>query len=243
MTICKETTFKELKKMVGSTADVKKLPSAKKLRSSKAEIVFDGDVTGAHFTIYRNGLYIYSRDGHATVYAVDRCTEIPFETEIDSDYDKALVTAGCTGKVKLDKNGRKYLLVSVPESEFQDGPWNMPLDTIGSIRLDHNQESREENHCEIHLDNNGDDWEEKTFVRNFADVMEEEEEEKELLERMDKAVETLTACQKKAVNLRYIKDMKQKDVAEKMGCSQPMAYKHINAALKNLRKKMGYKNN
>lgn len=64
MTIGKETTFKELKKIVGSTTGMKKLPTAKALRESKEEIVFDGDVADAHFTIYRNGLFIYSRDGH-----------------------------------------------------------------------------------------------------------------------------------------------------------------------------------
>ena len=42
MTICKETTFKELKKLVGSTKELTKLPTAKKLRNSDAEIVFKG---------------------------------------------------------------------------------------------------------------------------------------------------------------------------------------------------------
>lgn len=47
MTIGKETTFKELKKIVGSTKGMKKLPTAKALRESKEEIVFDGDCYAA----------------------------------------------------------------------------------------------------------------------------------------------------------------------------------------------------
>ena len=78
MTINNKTTFKELKKLVGSTKELAKLPTAKELRNSDEEIVFDGDVAGAHFIIYKNGLFIYSRSGHATVYAVDRCTEIEY---------------------------------------------------------------------------------------------------------------------------------------------------------------------
>ena len=42
MTINNKTTFKELKKLVGST---------KELRSSNEEIVFEGDFAGAHFII------------------------------------------------------------------------------------------------------------------------------------------------------------------------------------------------
>ena len=56
MTICKETTFKELKKLVGSTKGLAKLPTAKELRNSDEEIVFDGDVAGAHFIIYKLSL-------------------------------------------------------------------------------------------------------------------------------------------------------------------------------------------
>lgn len=78
MTINNKTTFKELKKLVGSTKELAKLPTAKELRNSNEEIVFDGDVAGAHFIIYKSGLFIYSRSGHATVYAVDRCTEIEY---------------------------------------------------------------------------------------------------------------------------------------------------------------------
>ena len=67
MTINNKTTFKELKKLVGSTKELAKLPTAKELRNSNEEIVFDGDVAGAHFIIYKSGLFIYSRSGHATV--------------------------------------------------------------------------------------------------------------------------------------------------------------------------------
>ena len=48
MTINNKTTFKELKKLVGSTKGLAKLPTAKELRNSNEEIVFDGDVAGAH---------------------------------------------------------------------------------------------------------------------------------------------------------------------------------------------------
>lgn len=94
MTINNKTTFKELKKLVGSTKELAKLPTAKELRNSNEEIVFDGDVAGAHFIIYKSGLFIYSRSGHATVYAVDRCTEIEYPC-VYADEGGLNVTAGC----------------------------------------------------------------------------------------------------------------------------------------------------
>ena len=42
MTINNKTTFKELKKLVGSTKELAKLPTAKELRNSDEEIVFAG---------------------------------------------------------------------------------------------------------------------------------------------------------------------------------------------------------
>ena len=72
MTINSKTTYKELKALVGNTKKLVNLPTAKVLRESKEEIVFNGDAAGAHFTIYQNGLFIYSRGGHATVYASAR---------------------------------------------------------------------------------------------------------------------------------------------------------------------------
>lgn len=64
MTINNKTTFKELKKLVGSTKELAKLPTAKELRNSNEEIVFDGDVAGAHFIIYTDQRKSISRMMH-----------------------------------------------------------------------------------------------------------------------------------------------------------------------------------
>ena len=242
MTIGKETTFKELKKIVGSTKGMKKLPTEKALRESKEEIVFDGDVADAHFTIYRNGLFIYSRDGHGTVYAVDRCTEIEYPCTYDEEFG-ANATAGRTHRFSTDRQGRRCLIICVPEQEYMDKPWTMPLDVIGSHRLDHNQESREESHCDFSLDNDGGDWEQNACAPDFVDELEEKDEESELLKMLAEAQEGLTDCQKKAIQLRFFtktgENMTQSEMAGQMGCSQPMARNHLEAALKKIRKNMG----
>ena len=118
MTICKETTFKELKKLVGSTKELTKLPTAKKLRNSDAEIVFKGDVAGAHFIIYKNGLFIYSRGEHATVYAVDRCSEIEYSC-VYTDEGGLNVTVGCNHMVKIDRDGPvSYTHLTLPTNSL-----------------------------------------------------------------------------------------------------------------------------
>lgn len=240
MTICKETTFKELKKLVGSTKELTKLPTAKELRGSDEEIVFEGDVAGAHFIIYKNGLFIYSRNGHATVYAVDRCTEIEFPC-VYADEGGLNVTAGCKHRVTTDREGRKHFIIIVPETEYMNGPWSMPLDVIGTHRLDHNMDSREENRSKFSLNNDGTDWENKAVTRDFTEVQEEEEREEELRRKLAEAKKKLTDKQKEVIQYAFYEnpDQTQAEMAKKMSCSQPMVHKHLDAALRNLRKGMG----
>lgn len=240
MTICKETTFKELKKLVGSTKELAKLPTAKELRSSDEKIVFEGDVAGAHFIIYKNGLFIYSRNGHATVYAVDRCTEIEYPC-VYADEGGLNVTAGCEHRVKTDRNNQKHLIMIVPETEYMNGPWAMPLDVIGTHRLDHNMDSREQSHSDFSLSNDGTDWENQTVTRDFTDVQEEVEREEELCRKLAEAKKKLTDKQKEVIQHAFYEDpdQTQAEMARKMNCSQPMVHKHLDAALRNLRKEMG----
>lgn len=240
MTINNKTTFMELKKLVGSTKELAKLPTAKELHSSDEEIVFEGDVAGAHFIIYKNGLFIYSRNGHATVYAVDRCTEIEYPC-VYADEGGLNVTAGCEHRVKTDRNNQKHLIMIVPETEYMNGPWAMPLDVIGTHRLDHNMDSREENRSKFSLNNDGTDWENKAITRNFTEVQEEEEREAELCRKLAEAKKKLTDKQKEVIQHAFYEDpdQTQAEMARKMNCSQPMVHKHLDAALRNLRKEMG----
>lgn len=240
MTIGKETTFKELKRIVGNTVEIKKLPTAKALRESKEEIVFDGDVADAHFTIYRNGLFIYSRDGHGTVYAVDRCSQIEYPC-VYADEGGVNVTAGCKHRVKTDRAGQKYLVIIVPETEYMDSPWVMPLDVVGSHRLDHNMDSREQSYSAFRLNNDGKDWEKRTAIPDFTDVQEAEEQEEELRRKLTEAKKRLTDKQRKVIQHAFYEapNQTQAEMAKKMNCSQPMVHKHLEAALRNLRKDMG----
>lgn len=79
---------------------------------------------------------------HATVYAVDRCTEIEYPC-VYADEGGLNVTAGCKHRVKTDRDGQKHLIMIVPETKYMNGPWAMPLDVVGTHRLDYNSDSRE----------------------------------------------------------------------------------------------------
>ena len=239
MTICRETTYKELKKLVGSTKELTKFPTAKKLRNSDAEIVFKGDVAGAHFIIYKNGLFIYSRGEHSTVYAVDRCSEIEYSC-VYTDEGGLNVTAGCNHRVKIGRAGQKHLIMIVPEAEYMNHSWVMPLDVVGTQRLDHNMDSREESHSEFSLDNDGTDWENKAVTPDFTDVQEAEERKEELHRKLAEAKKQLTAKQKEVIQHAFYEDpdQTQEAIAKKMNCSQPMVHKHLEAALGKLRRNM-----
>ena len=198
MTINSKTSYKELKALVGNTKKLDKFPTEKALRESEEEIVFDGDAAGAHFTIYQNGLFIYSRGRHATVYAVDRCGEIEYPC-VYADEGGVNVTAGCKHRVKTGRDGQKHLIMIVPETEYMDGSWVMPLDVVGSHRLDHNADSREESHSDFSLNNDGADWESKAITPDFTDVQEAEEQEEELRRKLEEAKKKLADKQREVI--------------------------------------------
>lgn len=55
----------------------------------------------------------------------------------------------------------------VPETEYMNGPWAMPLDVVGTHRLDYNSDSREQSHSDFSLSNDGTDWKNKA-PRSFC---------------------------------------------------------------------------
>lgn len=129
----------------------------------------------------------------------------------------------------------------VPETEYMDGSWVMPLDVVGSHRLDHNADSREESHSDFSLNNDGADWESKAITPDFTDVQEAEEQEEELRRKLEEAKKKLADKQREVIQHAFYEDpnQTQAEMAKKMNCSQPMVHKHLDAALKNLRKNMG----
>ena len=201
-----KTSFKQLKNAVGSTAG-KKIPSAKSLRESEAEIVFTfehGDVT---INVFSNGFFIYECFGKETVSAVDRCKKIIYEYQ--------------DGEIR-----------KIDESEFRDGPCLIPLLMSGDERVAHNLDSYEWYWHEFSLNNDGTDWNEAAIVQGPEDAMLEGEDNAEALALLD----GLTVKQRQIINMFYVENMTQEEIALITKTSQQAVSRILGRAEKRLRK-------
>lgn len=72
-------------------------------------------------------------------------------------------------------------------------------------------------------------------------MQEAEEQEEELRRKLEEAKKKLADKQREVIQHAFYEDpnQTQAEMAKKMNCSQPMVHKHLDAALKNLRKNMG----
>ena len=210
----KNLTFGELMNLVPTTKN-EKLPTIKQMKERDPEEILMQEMG---VVLFKDGFFLYTRDGRSTVSGVDRCMGIPCE-----------VTEG-EGKNAYNRT------MTVPEEECKQMEWYWPLMIMGDRRLDHNQEERENSKIEFHADGDGDDWDSALVVPDFTELMMGEQEELELHTKLIAALEALPERQREAVNLYFYKNMKQEDVAKEMGISQPGVVKTLKKAYANLKK-------
>ena len=200
------TTYGELKDMLPSTGN-RRVPGKNNLRKNGTLLIKRDTSTGI-IEIYDNGFFIFEECGQHTVFGVDRC-ENP---ELYS-YD---------GK---RQEGEK-------KPDFSSFPWDLILESAGSARLSHNEDSRELYKEEISLDDPASESNPAFSVKPEYEVREEEENYAEWREKrvskMHEAMEKPTERQKE-IAMMYFRDKKSKEeIAGLMGKSQQYVSKVIN---------------
>ena len=234
--------YGELLTMVPATKN-EKLPSIKAMRErSAADILVADEMLG--ITVFKDGFYLYTQDGHSTVFGVDRCMGIP------------------CGFTEGENNTARNITNTISEDECKAMDWVWPLLTMGSRRLDRNEEERENSRTEYHTDGDGNDWYGETegkkpgakrISRELQALAEKESDDafrewkENKLAELRIAMEQLTDRQKQVVELYYFSepDMTEKKVAailSKMDgkqITQQGVHKTLSLAVKKLQKLMG----
>lgn len=212
-------TFAQLKAMVPGTKDNGKLPSYKKLMEMRPEVLLAAEDGDLMITVYSNGYYIASRNGYVTVYSVDRCSSIEYRFDDGSS-------------------------MIVPESEYEDGSWLMPLNLVADHRLEDSANHRESYNHEFSIEGNGsNDWTEELSVPDYATQIEFQELE-ELIEELhqkrlgllEEAMAKLTERQSQVVELYFRKGMSQRQVAAELGIGNTTVQAALEGAMKKLKK-------
>ena len=188
------TTYGELKNVLPSTGH-SRVPGINQLRD-KAVCLLRRDTGSSVIEIYDNGFYIFMECERETVYGVDRC-------EWPSTYTE-------------DGKGSKKPL------DFSPYPWELILESAGSVRLAHNADSREAYQGGISID------------------APEEEKMAELRKaqrtRMKMIIEKLTEKQRTIMMLDRVEKLTQEQIAARMGISRRTLREHLEAIEKKLNK-------
>ena len=206
-------SFSQFKSFFPSTENLK-LPTVKALKNMDVPIVVSLKTEEGTLTVYRNGFFSYkTKNGHATVYAVDRCGRIALNPMNDD-----------TSNV-LD------------ETNFGDCPWPKVLEFAASERIASNISRNVERHEILSIDVASESWDAQMSIgSNFETPTEEgtEREQGERLLRKIKAV--LTDRQWEVFRLYYAEDMTQEEVADHLGIKRIPVRKHLIAAQKKIQR-------
>ena len=186
-------SFTHFKELVPST-DGKTLPTVKALRDSDAQILVIVETRDGILTIYRNGFFSYvTKTGHATVYAVDRCSCIVLNPTSD---DPASV---------LD------------ETNFGDCPWTKVLEFVASERIINNINRDARRQEILSLDVVDEDWDKRLTVQpEFETRLEEEDALIEESEKLRAALTKLTNRQREIIRLYYFDGLSQGEIATRL---------------------------
>lgn len=235
-------TFGELLNQVGRTDHITTLPRATQIRKSNAEILFVEQVFDATITVYKNGFVIYGRDEHETVTAVDRCASPVYTFSASCQEAKeGIGVAGCQSKI-IRKNNGAILLSTIPEETFLEYPWYTPIVIICEARLDHNQESREEDHAEFHIDDENFAKDHNLYAPSVEDNLglNGSDFDEKMIQHMayEAAKPKMTEKQLEAATLYHSGPMTDKQVGQAMKepCNQQMANRHRRAAYDKVKK-------
>ncbi|MBQ2530182.1 MAG: sigma-70 family RNA polymerase sigma factor [Treponema sp.] len=206
------TTFGELKQLLPSTG-TGRVPGITKLRET-AVVVLHARTESGVLEVFDNGFYTYMENGHATVYAVDRCNVLEWYS--------------CTGEKLTSK-----------DANVSELPWTMPLEIAGYNRLEHNNDSRQDSKADYSLNAPASDNNLLFSVRPAHELQEEAREELEYrakrVSQVKKALNSLTKRQREILLMFYVDRLTQEAIAERTGLSRLAVRTHLGRAEKKFR--------
>lgn len=184
----------------------------KKLTSEQHEIILQHNILDSTLTIYNNGYIMYENNTYYTIFTLDY-VHFEYKSVTKKTY-------------------------SIPEEEYSNDVIKA-LATFGEIRLAKNSYARSRKPFEV-------DIQEQSYNKNIAsqdvaDYVINKLEHDANIQNLIDAILTLTAKQKKAINLYYFEELTQDNIAKKLNCSRTNIESHLQGALKKLKKKLNKK--
>ena len=207
-------TFRQFKALLPGT-EGQKLATLRALRASGVQAIAIAETDDGTLTVFRNGFFTYeTKSGHATVYAVDRCSSIVLNPTSD---DPTSV---------LD------------ETSFGDCPWPKVLEFVASERITNNISRNAERHEVLSIDVEPEYWDAQMSVQPELETrLDEEVDRKQEAQLIETAKSVLTARQWEVLYLYYGKGLTQEEIAITLMIPQSSVSITLKRSLQNLQRK------
>ena len=205
-------TFAQLKTLLPDTKG-RMLPTVRALRESDTRVLAIVETRDGVLTVFRNGFFMYeTKNGHATVYAVDRCARIVLNP----------MTGGETSALE--------------ETSFGDCPWPKVLEFAANERIVSNINRDARRQEVLSLDAIDEDWDTRlTTQPDFERQLEEEEALTKDSEKIRTALAHLTDRQREVIRLYYFDELNQEEIASKLKITQQATSKALNQAIQRIK--------
>ena len=195
-------TLKELRGMVTVTESEDRVPTAKQLLESGAEVIVKEALTkDTTISVFANGFVLYRAGKHYTVFSIEDCGTYGYEYVKDA--------------------------FQVYEASFFDNEnWYVRLIMEAEDRLERNQDRIKSNHKVCSYDRM---VEEGSEIESDEEGILESLVKDDLIKRM---LEKLNERQREIIYLFYFEQWRQQDIAEYFGVSQQSVSEMIRRVLK-----------
>ncbi|OUP67284.1 hypothetical protein B5F13_00690 [Drancourtella sp. An177] len=195
-------TLKELRGMVTVTESEDRVPTAKQLLESGAEVIVKEALTrDTTISVFANGFVLYRAGKHYTVFSIEDCGTYGYESVKDA--------------------------FQVYEASFFDNEnWYVRLIMEAEDRLERNQDRIKSNHKVCSYDRM---VEEGSEIESDEEGILESLVKDDLIKRM---LEKLNERQREIIYLFYFEQWRQQDIAEYFGVSQQNVSDMIRRVLK-----------
>lgn len=217
--------LRELQEKVNKYTKGKKLPSYKQLKEQNLPVLLQLYIGNQELKVYNNGLATFSDFIGGKV----RHTVFPIhDLKLCYEYSRS----------------------SCPAIKISDYPELLEYDACdilmlcGQDRLDQNTYSRESNNESKLVEKTKKQSKETniSFCEDFTDAlidsMVADDERQKQYQKLHKALKTLTENQQEAIELRFWKELTQKQIAKKLGISRESVKDRLDGAIKRLEKYM-----
>lgn len=211
---CNPLTLREIRKLISSTKEIRKLPTAKALRNNpELRLVAENAVADAVMEVYSNGFAIYQKPNHQTVLRMEYVGKTVYEDyqggrtiyhTFDLEDEDWAVAVMLTGERRMEEQYEE----KCRKTTSSISGMGLGEDT-GSIAAD------------LELD---------AGIDILEDIV-----RKDSLEEM---LSLLTDCQRKAVELYYVMEMTESEIAMMLGRGRTTIEMTLDRALARLLKKM-----